>query len=768
MLGLALVTLMSSQPAMTAASESTIGPVYGGTFTWTTPALTVVPPTGNGFLGVTTFRGRFVAVERNGVASTSIDGATWVGHALPGRNGGGNPTLIAAGTNRVAIIGQGAGWTSPDGDAWTAASAPPPGPAQPSAMTALADGFVAVGIAPGGRRAAAWMSTDGSIWMASPDQPAFDHFCPTAVAASPTGRVVAVGNNCYPYLARPAAAISDDGGLTWRRAPAQTQLAEEGRLTAVVAGGPGFVAAGRDTRDVYPGWPQGVAMFVSADGLTWRRVGYFEGGSGRSGPFLSVIPGGYLAVDTSSARPAAFVSVDGLDWTQSTSLPATPHATNDDFADAINGLAVNGNAIVGVGTTDHVLFVDAPRDGAFTIVGTLTSRPTVTGMVPLPPAIPTPRPPSVPVQPSFPGKVSWAVRNLPVTAPPGAAVAHSGVGSVTRWQAGFAAVGSEWFESESFGPSIPGRDVVWTSPDGAQWTEHPLPSDCTGRIATTRTAIVVAGDGGICRSLDGVTWTRVTDTPAQVRDVVDVIAGGPGFILVMSPSNATTVSVRVWRSADGLHWRSAGGPAAFSNLDPLAVAAGPRGIVILGQRYIRGFGYDSTFLPLRSRDGVTWARGLRQRAFEPLSFDAGAPTRPSMISGGPGYIAAGSYQPRSRTGAAVWTSPDGLAWKRVYFTLPSSGFMEFDGLARIGPGYAVVGLLAPPSQEDPASPTVWLSPDGTHWRSGVSLPLPTDGPIDWVQITGGAGGSARLVAVGSLSGAGRSQAVVWTGTYRAP
>jgi hypothetical protein len=225
-----------------------------------------------------------------------------------------------------------------------------------------------------------------------------------------------------------------------------------------------------------------------------------------------------------------------------------------------------------------------------------------------------------------------------------------------------------------------------------------------------------------------VTGTRATDTPAQVRDVVGVIAGGPGFILVMSPSTSTMVYVRVWRSADGLHWRSAGRPAGFSNLEPKAVAAGPRGIVILGQRYIGGSGYDPTFLPLRSRDGVTWARGLRQRAFEPFSIDAGAPTRASMISGGPGYIAAGSYQPRSRTGAAVWTSPDGLAWKRVYFVLPPSGFVEFDGLARIGPGFAVVGLLAPPSQEDPARPTVWLSPDGTHWRSGVSLPLPTDGP----------------------------------------
>jgi hypothetical protein len=343
----------------------------------------------------------------------------------------------------------------------------------------------------------------------------------------------------------------------------------------------------------------------------------------------------------------------------------------------------------------------------------------------------------------------------------------STVDDVTRWRGGFAALGAE-----IFAPPNVGRNVVWTSPDGTHWAEHPLPSNCgigsqdDSQIAATGTAIVVAGNAGICRSPDGVGWTRVTDTPHRIIGFVDVIAGGPGFVLTMGYNASASVFVKVWRSVDGLHWRPAGHPAAFINLEPQAVAAGPGGIVILGQPYISGSGYVPTVVPLRSRDGVTWSRGLRQRAFEPLSFDWG---KASMVSGGPGYVAAGSYQPRSRTGAAVWTSPDGLAWKRVYLVLPTSGFVEFDGLARIGPGYAVVGLLAPPSQEDPARPTLWLSPDAVHWRSGISLPLPTDGPVDWVDITGVAGGSARLVAVGIRSGDGGStQAEVWTGTYRAP
>lgn len=768
-------------PATVAATTHISGPVYGGAISWTTPAQTVVPPTGSGFLGIAAFRGRFVAVERNAVASTSIDGATWVGHALPGPGSGARMALIAAGPNRVAIIGRGSAWTSVDvgirawtsvdGDTWVAAAGPPPGPAQPTAMAAIADGFVAVGIAPGGRRAAAWTTSDGSTWTASPDQPAFDHFCPTAVAAAPTGRIVAVGDDCYPHLARPAAAVSDDGGLTWRRAPAQAQLSEEGRLTAVLTGGPGFLAVGTVIRDVYPR-RAGTAMFVSADGLAWRRVGYFTGyvtvGEHYAVPasLLTAIPGGFLAVATSGVKPAAFVSVDGLRWTRSASLPATPQATNEDYADRINGIAVVGNSIVGVGTTDQVLFVDETVPGAFTVVGTVRPSPAVTGQIPVPPAVPTPRPPSVPAQPAFLGTVSWEVQALPVSAPPGAAVRESTVVDVARWQGGFAAVGGvQW---KSFDGSLGGRSVVWTSPDGTRWTEHPLRSECGGsQIAATRTAMVVVGSG-ICRSTDGVAWTRVTDTPSRVSSfaVVDMIAGGPGFILTMDYSTSASVSVRVWRSVDGLHWRSAGSPAAFSNIEPRAVAAGPRSIVILGQPYKSGFGYVPTIAPLRSPDGITWSRGLRQRAFEPLSFISG---RASMIRGGPGYVAAGSYQPRSRVGAAVWTSPDGLTWKRVYSVLPASGFVEFGGLARIGPGYAVVGLLAPPSQEDPALPTVWLSPDGTRWRSGVSLPLPTDGPVASLDIVGVAGGSARIAAVGNRQDAASPRrAEVWTGTYWAP
>jgi hypothetical protein len=189
-------------------------------------------------------------------------------------------------------------------------------------------------------------------------------------------------------------------------------------------------------------------------------------------------------------------------------------------------------------------------------------------------------------------------------------------------------------------------------------------------------------------------------------------------------------------------------------------------MVILGRPYETGRGYAATVRALRSRDAVTWTRGANQAAFVPSSFDVASA---SIIRGGPGYLAAGSYQPRSRVGAAVWSSADGLAWKRVHFMLPASGFVELGALGRIGPGFALLGIVAPPSQEDPPLPTVWLSPDGSRWRSGVGLPMPTDGPVNWVEFTGVAGGGTRLVAVGNRSGRpGPAAAEVWTATYAAP
>ena len=153
------------------------------------------------------------------------------------------------------------------------------------------------------------------------------------------------------------------------------------------------------------------------------------------------------------------------------------------------------------------------------------------------------------------------------------------------------------------------------------------------------------------------------------------------------------------------------------------------------------------------------------------------PGGPAISRGTLGLVLVGLLIGQSATPIAAADVVSGPVYRgTLAWTIPAltavapagNGFLGV-GLARIGPGYAVVGLLAPPSQEDPARPSVWLSPDGSRWRSPISLPLPTDGTLDWIQLTGAAGGSARIVAVGYRSENGRHPAAeVWTGTYLAP
>jgi hypothetical protein len=750
-----LAGLLIAQAGTTAATDYATGPIYGGSIAWAMPAPTVAPDTVPGFLGVTTFGGRFVAVGRGNTALTGSDGVHWIAHQLPLPHGSDRVARIAASSNRVVIVQQGVAWTSTDGDTWTAASTPPIGP-DPSALVATTAGFVALGTAVGTHVAVVWRSTDGSAWEVVPTHPALAHFCPTAGASGASGRIVVVGNDCYQYLSRPVAIASDDGGLTWVRAPAQLPFSEEGTLQHVIAGGPGFLAVADVIRDVYP-WSPYLAIYTSDDGLAWRRVGYVPrstAGLGLMPPYLSAIPGGYLAFGAGRDRSDVYTSVDGNHWIAARRLPGTPYGQDDDFYQAITGLATLGSTIAALGSNDHVLFIDIPVPSALAFVGTVTPGPSRTGLVPVPLPLSPPAKPIVRIQPSFPGVVSWTDRPLP-HADSDQRGSSSSASDVTNWRTGFAAVGEE---DAGAGGSMP---VVWTSNDGTAWTARLLPAECGGtRIASKGTTLVVAGDRAICRSTNGVDWVLATNLPHAIKGLVDVIGTGSGFTLVMGHDSPSRVAIRAWRSTDGLAWTSVGTPSSFTGQYPMAIAAGRARSAMLAFRWAEGTG---NITPFTSVDGTHWTKRARPVALAPSSnFE-----KRLLLAGGPGFVAAGRYQPRSRAGAAVWVSSDGISWRRVLFVLPSSGFIEFEGLARIGPGYAVVGLMAPPSQDDPALPMAWLSPDSVHWRNGTALPLP-DGPSDTIEIAAAAGGAKRLVAVGYRTSGQRNQAEVWTATYRAP
>ncbi|MGN6173735.1 MAG: hypothetical protein ACTHPS_12395, partial [Streptosporangiaceae bacterium] len=191
-----------------------------------------------------------------------------------------------------------AAWFSADLSTW--ALAPLNGPAdggQMLAVTAARSGFVASGAV--GGSPVVWTSTGGSDWR----RDTLPHPAGAARAALTTvpsigAKVVAIGSE-YRGAALgvpvPFAAVSADGGRTWRESvlPAPPSPAV---VTALTAAGRGFVAVG------HPGLPgqPGLLTWWSANGVTWHYAG--PAGGGVPGPFCRAWSTG--ARMSSARRPA--------------------------------------------------------------------------------------------------------------------------------------------------------------------------------------------------------------------------------------------------------------------------------------------------------------------------------------------------------------------------------------------------------------------------------------------------------------------------------
>jgi serine/threonine protein kinase len=142
--------------------------------------------------------------------------------------------------------------------------------------------------------------------------------------------------------------------------------------------------------------------------------------------------------------------------------------------------------------------------------------------------------------------------------------------------------------------------------------------------------------------------------------------------------------------------------------------------------------------------------------------DAGGPIRPQRMFGvaatPSGFVAVGQDIADGHFDAAVWRSPDGVAWSRV--SLPTEGFA--------GPGDQIMravvstgsGLVA--AGRDRLHAAVWRSSDGVRWSRVASSVL--DGAAGPAEMKAIAVGGPGLVVAGwaDAGGARRRDAAVWT------
>jgi hypothetical protein len=233
------------------------------------------------------------------VMLTSVDGRNW--QAQPGPGPISAPTLTltgaAAGPSGYVVVGlQNIGgqpvpalfWSAdlrswrPQG--WWTGYAPAGQPVSaPLAVAAGRAGFAAVGAT--GDRPAVWLSRAGQNWLMRPlALPPGARGAVLQQVAFQGSRIVALGTEARGSGPVPFAAVSANGGRTWREYPLPGST-HPATVTALAPAGSGFAAAGTVTSAS----GQDVIVWWSADGQNWQVVQ--PAGRGLGGPGGHAITG---------------------------------------------------------------------------------------------------------------------------------------------------------------------------------------------------------------------------------------------------------------------------------------------------------------------------------------------------------------------------------------------------------------------------------------------------------------------------------------------
>jgi hypothetical protein len=310
--------------------------------------------------------------------------------------------------------------------------------------------------------------------------------------------------------------------------------------------------------------------------------------------------------------------------------------------------------------------------------------------------------------------------------------------------------------------------------DGGDGT--PSTSPATSQAVTTTTAaattsVTVASSTTVTTMTTSTTqaagageWVRVAADAAVFggagdQTMASVAAGGPGLVASGQDFSGGDGDAAVWVSADGLAWsRVLAGEAVFGGAADQAmvmVAAGGPGLVGVGYDFSGGDGEATVWT---SPDGLTWSR---VPADEAVFGGTGDQVMAALAAGGPGLVAAGYDSSGGDRDAAVWVSPDGLAWDRV----PGNEGVFGGGADQTiwsvtagGPGLVAAGYDSSGGDRDAA---VWVSPDGLAWDRVPGNEGVFGGGADqtiWSVTAGGPG----LVAVGDDVSGGDGDAAVWT------
>ena len=165
-----------------------------------------------------------------------------------------------------------------------------------------------------------------------------------------------------------------------------------------------------------------------------------------------------------------------------------------------------------------------------------------------------------------------------------------------------------------------------------------------------------------------------------------VTSGGPGLVAVGFDETGADLDGAVWTSPDGFTWsrvpddEAVFGGEGFQSMR--SVIAGGPGLVAIG---VDESGGDPDGAVWTSPDGITWSRAPHD---ETVLGGGDSQVMSSVTSGGPGLVAIGFDDRGGDQDGAVWTSPDGITWSRVF---GGEGPQGMSSVTAGGPGLVAVG-----------------------------------------------------------------------------
>jgi hypothetical protein len=235
-------------------------------------------------------------------------------------------------------------------------------------------------------------------------------------------------------------------------------------------------------------------------------------------------------------------------------------------------------------------------------------------------------------------------------------------------------------------------------------------------------------DARMWTSRSGAIWSALPfDGGPGDQSLTSVAAGPLGFVAAGVDRQPTGAVPMAWWSADGMSWSRAGlGPGSpFQPGQSISgLAVGPSGVVAVGTIETGG---DVDGMAWFSPDGTTW----RTVPLGAAGFTGpAAQTVRAVTATTDGFVAVGDDANAERRVAVVWTSADGVTWRRqppdaAMGELPTgrrTSGVAAGSIAGAGPVLAAGGG---------SSLQLWSSADGRRWAREES---PVKGSPDGVLV----------------------------------